>query len=81
MRRDSRAQSSSVSWRVSGRSAMTCSVGSEVPPIIFTRTSASPSASTSGSISFCSSATSAMRAPENQSSPAAGPVPGADLNV
>ena len=41
-RRDSRAQSSRVSCRVSGRSAITCKVGSEVPPIILTRTSAEP---------------------------------------
>ena len=39
-----RAQSSSVSWRVSGRSAMTCSVGSDVPPIIATRTRSKPRA-------------------------------------
>ena len=33
------SQSERLSWRVSGRSAITCSVGSDVPPIIATRTS------------------------------------------
>ncbi len=32
MRRDKSSQSSSVSCRVSGRSAITCRVGSELPP-------------------------------------------------
>jgi hypothetical protein len=36
-----RSQSDRSSWRVSGRSAITCRVGSEPPPIIATRTSRS----------------------------------------
>jgi hypothetical protein len=35
---------------VSGRSAITCSVGSDVPPIMITRTRLSPSACASGSM-------------------------------
>ena len=59
MRRDRSAQSSIVSWRVSGLSAITCSVWSSPRPNSRTRTSAKPSASASGAISRSSAGMSA----------------------
>src|SRR5688500_11662708 len=61
--RDRSEQSSIVSCRVSGRSAMTWSVGSDEPPIIATRTRSKPSALTAGSIRRAMAAVSVKQAP------------------
>ena len=75
MARDNSAQSSIVSWRVSGRSAITCSVGSDLPPIIATRTRSSPSALAAGSISLAMAFVSVKRLRNFKIPLAAGPTP------
>ena len=69
MPRDKAAQSSIVSWRVSGRSAITCKVGSVLPPIIATRTRSSPSAVTAGSINLAMAFVSVRAGLENHDLP------------